>query len=118
MVAPLVAQNRGRIQIQGRDLGGAEPSWGWDQRWPPRARTGLRRLRMMRNWLTPRDFAVRDEAFLRAERWIRHVRDQGGIAAPIIVTFQNTRLPPTHRDARIDIEVHTGSAFRRGILPS
>jgi hypothetical protein len=48
----------------------------------------------------------------------RHVRDQGGIATPVIISFQNAKLPPTHRNARIDIEVHTGAAFRRGILPS
>ncbi len=73
---------------------------------------------MMRNWLTRQELAVREDAFPRAERWIRHVRDQGGIAAPVIVTFQNRNLPPTHRDARIDIEVHRGVAFRRGILAS
>jgi len=73
---------------------------------------------MMRNWLTPRQFAARDEAFPRAERWVRHVRDQGGIPAPVIITFQNRRLPATHRDARIDIEVRRGAAFRRGILAS
>jgi len=73
---------------------------------------------MMRNWLTPRQFAVRDEAFLRAERWVRHVRDQGGIAGPVIITFQNRKLPATLRDARIDIEVRRGAAFRRGILVS
>lgn len=73
---------------------------------------------MMRNWLTAPQLAVRDEAFLRAERWVRHVRDQGGIATPVIISFQNAKLPPTHRNARIDIEVHTGATFRRGILPS
>lgn len=73
---------------------------------------------MLRNWLTPRQFAIRDEAFERAERWLRRLRDQGGIAAPVIITFQNRRPPHTHPDARIDIEVRRGAAFRRGILPS
>jgi hypothetical protein len=116
MVRSLVALHRGRIQIQGSDLPGAGYSWWWDQRWPPRARTGLRKLRMLRKRLTSQQDAVRDEAFARAERWLRQVRDQGGIPAPVIRTFQNTRLQPKHRDARIDVEVLSGVAFRRSIL--
>jgi hypothetical protein len=73
---------------------------------------------MMRQWLTPRQYAVRDQAFERTERWIRRVRDRGGIPAPVIVTFQNTKLPPAYRDARIDIEIRAGVAFSRGILSS
>src|SRR4051812_11830261 len=100
-----MATHRGRIQIQGSDLGAHEPSWAWSQRWPPRARTGIRRLRMMWKWLTPAQRACREEARQRAERWVRHVREDDGIPAPVVVTFQDRRLPPSARDARIDIEV-------------
>lgn len=80
--------------------------------------TGLWWLHMLRKRLTPRQFALRDEAFERAGRWLHRVREHGGIAAPVIVTFQNRKLPPRHRDARIDIEVRRGTAFGRGILSS
>jgi hypothetical protein len=73
---------------------------------------------MMRKWLAPQQLEIRTEAFDRTERWLRHARDEGGVDAPVIVTFQNRRLPPGRRDARVDVEVRKGRAFHRGILGS
>lgn len=109
-------RHRGRLQVQGTDLDDSGHSWSWNQRFPPLARTAISRLKMLRGRLTRRQRSVRELAFADAESWLRRVRDQGGIEAPVIRTFQNRGLPSKYRDARVDVEVLTGAAFRRSIL--
>jgi hypothetical protein len=105
--------HRGRIQVQGLDMK-PEISWPWSQASPPTADTAVAQLQNLRSQCTPRQLALRDQAFDRAENFIRASQASGGVTAPVSRTFQNSNLNRRNnveRSARVDIEVRTGRAF-------
>lgn len=104
--------HRGRIQVQGADLV-LERSWSWADDDPPTAAAALARLHDLRAQLTSVQLALRNEAFERAERFIRNAAASGGVDAPVGATFQNRGLARGGCTARVDIEVRTGKAFVR-----
>jgi hypothetical protein len=103
------AAHRGRIQVQGRDLEGS-PSFPWACPTPIPKTDAIRGLHSLKSGCTRTQLALRDEAFVRAEKFI----NSGPIDSnntPIHKTFHNKNLPGGNRDARVDIEVLRGSAF-------
>ena len=102
--------HRGRIQVQGSDLG-QDLSWSWATPDPPTAAAALEALDGLRSQLPSGALALRGEAFERAARFVRDAAASGGVSAPVSVTFQNRGLSRTNRTARVDIEVRTGRAF-------
>lgn len=103
-------EHRGRIQVQGKDLR-SELSWPWTRDNPPTAQEAVLALNNLKSQLNASELSLRDEAFEKAERFIKQAGQSGGVSAPVSVTFQNRNLPPGNRDARVDIEVRKGNAF-------
>ncbi len=101
--------HRGRIQVQGSDLG-QDLSWSWADPDPPTA-AALEALDGHKAQLPSGALALRGEAFERAARFVRNAAASGGVSAPVSVTLQNRGLSRANRTARVDIEVRTGRAF-------
>jgi len=95
-------KHRGRFQAQGDGL---EASETWNQKEPLTKRKGLTLLNKLRNKLSDKDRELREKQFKDAERFING--SKGGVDSPLRQTFKNRKT----KDARVDIEVWSGSAF-------
>jgi RHS repeat-associated protein len=121
------AANRGKLQVQGRDilegrnsLNLAGPSdfkadqdtvsWNWSQRNPLDVFTANTKLSEFLDILTPVQIGRRRDAFYRASRFINNDAAGGGIPAGYPIPPFNAR-DPRYPDARVDIEVDAGWAF-------
>jgi len=102
--------HRGRLQVQGADVGSGL-SWSSASTDPPTAASALVELNRLRSQLTTAQMLLRRETFERAERFIRNAAMSGGVDGPVTTTFNDRGLPRRCRDARVDIEVVTGKAF-------
>src|SRR5436309_5595108 len=99
--------HRGRIQVQGSDMGG-DPSFPWTRSSPLPRTEAITGLHGLRDACTPSQLKLRDHAFDKAERFI----NAGTVdAAPVLRRFRNRNLPKAHKDARVDVEVWQGMAF-------
>ncbi|MFK0314454.1 RHS repeat-associated core domain-containing protein, partial [Pseudomonas sp. NPDC090233] len=104
-VDPLgLAGHRGRIQAQGKKL---EESVSWNQETPLSATDAKIKLNELKKKLPRRDLEAREEAFIKAERWIDNICKCGGLDA------QQSRLFLVNGTAheRVDIEIRAGRAF-------
>lgn len=98
-----------RIQAQGDDIpdrGGYSVSI--DQLRPICLGDGLRGLASVQARLNNRQFAARDQALLKAERFMRNAAANGGVG-PSENNFKNVPADPPN--ARIDVTVFRGLAF-------
>lgn len=101
---------RVRLQAQGDDI----PSSGGVSRWIVQQRPvcldqGLRALADVHPELSIRQRAARDQAFPKAERFMRGAAANGGVDGHKELKFQNEPSDPPN--ARIDITVFVGRAF-------
>ncbi|MGH1347193.1 MAG: hypothetical protein ACRBN8_36870 [Nannocystales bacterium] len=101
------AKHRGRIQVQGPDMGQPEPSRAWAQEDPPGNAAGLEWLEQLREGCTPRQRKRRREAFPRAERYIKRAAGTG-LQYPVSKRFITDGEPLEYR---VDLEVRKGEAF-------
>ena len=103
------AEHRGRIQVQGSNPK-VEKSESWDSSTPLTAREGVEKLDKLWNALNKAEQADRNEAYLCAKNFILNAKKNGGISTFTSKTCQNkNRKDP---NARIDIEVIKGTAFK------
>ncbi len=106
----------GRIQVQGFDIVGMSGavkdtlSWNWAQGTPLSLTEGLTGLHYLKEQLNRSQLRLRDEAFVRAEKFM-WVAAQAGGTPPIRRTFQNRNLRESEKSARVDIVVDRGWAF-------
>ena len=95
--------HRGRVQAQG---GGLEESESWDEEKPLRALPGHHLLYGLRLKIPPREATVKQEPFLKAQRFIDSAAVAGGVG------FCQKAFPVRgSRDQKVDIEVRSGRAF-------
>jgi hypothetical protein len=104
----LDTEHRGRIQVQGRDVNG-DPSYPWARSTPLPRSMALAGLGTLRDACSREQLRRRDEAFDRAERFIRAGCVEA--VAPVCRSFQNRNLPREHRHARVDVDIFRGIAF-------
>ena len=98
----MAKKHRGRIQAQGEGL---EKSVSWTQDEPLSKGDGLSLLERLKKMLTKKEFERREKPFEEAKRYIENV--EGGADAVKKKSFRNRKS----RDARIDIEILSGTAF-------
>ena len=98
----MAKKHRGRIQAQGEGL---EKSVSWSQDDPLTKDQGRALLHKLDDQLTPAERRRREKQLAEARRYIEQTN--GGIDALKKKTFRNRQS----RDARIDIEVLSGTAF-------
>lgn len=106
-------QNRGSIAIVGTDVGD-DKAWTWSVDQPVKADDILAALKAMRAGLTMDQERVRDEAFDKAEKWIKERQNEGGLDATEgrkKNDFFNDYLPAQYKTARIQIIVLDGIAL-------
>lgn len=101
------SNHRGRLQVQGPDMN-PELSWGWAQKDACKAEIAENELSKLENCCSSRQLRVRDQAFLKARRFIQQARLKGGVSYPISTSYSNRNVNPNHR---VDIEVIFGIAF-------
>lgn len=108
-----MADHRGRLQVQGRDID-PELSRPWDQEEPRLASAALSDLEGLRIECSPKQREPREPYFVKAKNLIERIRDEDGWhvgdAGDLVASF------PTRRRAdalgrRVDEEVRSGSAF-------
>jgi hypothetical protein len=97
-------ENRGRIQAQGKNL---EESEAWSQESPPTVDDGLEMLTKLKEKIPKQEFKIRENAFKKAERFIKNASESNGIDAPSNVSFR----AEGYIQERVDIEVKKGKAF-------
>ena len=95
-------KHRGRIQAQGEGL---EKSVSWSQDEPLSKKEGLNLLERLKRMLTTKEYERREKQFEEARRYIQNV--EGGADAVKKKTFRNRKS----KDARVDIEILSGTAF-------
>lgn len=105
-------QHRGRLQVQGKDMA-EEHSFPWAQNVPMGKARALLELATLKARLTKRALKLRDEAFIKAEKFITAILTT---APPrVFRTFQNSELiderDKIKKTARVDIEIQKGAAF-------
>ncbi len=107
-------QNRGSISITGDDIPEGK-KWTWAVDGPISADDALAALSSMRSGLSMDQERVRDEAFVKAEQWIKEQQAKGGLEAVddefVVKRFFNDYLPKQWQTARIQIQVDRGKAF-------
>ena len=105
------APYRGRVQAQGDGIqqdGGYSHSWA--QNTPVTDRDGLSFLAKIKQECSQPQQLERKQAFAKAKRFVKNASKQGGVgpeAQPH--SFQNRKR--TIRNARVDIEIHSGLTF-------
>lgn len=104
-----MAAHRGQFQVQGADMN-PQLDRPWSQSSPRTQSSGHTDLAQLESGCTQAQLDLRDLAFAHAKRFVNNAHPQG-VAAPVSKTFQNRNLPKRLRDARVDIEVHSGLAF-------
>ncbi len=92
-----------RVQAQG---GGLEKSEVINRKRPIRASEAIAALRTLKASLRKSELKQRDEAFQKAERWIRRVEAGGGIGPIGSKPFTNRGVRA--KDARVDVEIIRG----------
>jgi hypothetical protein len=102
--------HRGRLQVQGEDLD-LDISWRWTRSEPPTKREAQRELDNLRTKLTSRQFKRRNQAFDKAQRFIRQA-PATGVDAVVIESYYNNPRDPKYPEARVDVEVREGKAFK------
>lgn len=101
------AKNRGRLQVQGPDMEEPEPSRAWARKRPPVNAEGLGWLESLRQDCTRSQLRRRQQAFPRAERFIKHAKGSG-LQHPVCRSFTSDGEPTSFR---VDLEVIKGDAF-------
>lgn len=99
--------NRGRFQAQGDKL---EKSKSWAQVNVPTKRDGYSFLDELKAELTPAELNARETSFVKARRWVDASPPNGYVVVNQIKTTFKTS-PPV-RDIRVDVELHSGIAFK------
>lgn len=108
MEIPVV--HRGRLQVQGDDLD-AELSFPWTRKDPPAKAEAHTELDRLRTQLTSRQFERRKQAFEKAHRFIRQAPASGADAV-VRESFYNNPRDAKFPDARVDVEIWEGKAFK------
>ena len=105
--APL---HRGNIHVQGDDVE-TPPNYAWSQPVPATKVQGTAGLALVRGQCTPRQLRDRDQAFVRAQRFIETTLTTA--PPPVFRTFQNPEVirDPRRRTRRVDLEIISGTAF-------
>ena len=98
----MAKKHRGRIQAQGEGL---EKSVSWSQDEPLTKKEGLSLLDRLIKMLSKPEYERRKKPFEDARRYIGNV--DGGADAVKKKSFRNRKS----RDARVDIEILSGTAF-------
>jgi hypothetical protein len=88
-----------------------ELSCAWAQAAPRPAADAQANLNALEAGCTAGQQALRHQAFAGARRYVTTAEQSGGANAPVRRRFQNRNLPPSNKNARVDIEVITGLAF-------
>jgi hypothetical protein len=87
-----------------------DPSFAWAQTRPLWRSTAITELNRLKLECTGSQRRLRDEAFVKAERFI-NAGPVDACAGPVLRTFQNRNLPRHARNARVDVEIRRGIAF-------
>jgi hypothetical protein len=98
------------IQVQGKDMGGAQLSRPWARPQPVSAAEGRAWLAELQAECSRAQRKEREKAFKKAIRFINQVEQLGGVtpeAQP--QSFRDPRS--SFSDARVDIEIRTGRTF-------
>jgi hypothetical protein len=103
------AQNRGRLQVQGVDIGEPGPSFPWAGGHPPTKVAAQQGLSSLEQACTQQQLNRRTMAFPQAAAFIA----QGPYVPPppVVRSFFNRGLPKRYKNCRVDIEIWTGVAF-------
>ena len=100
-------EHRGRFQAQGKKLDESEP---WSQNEPLIIDDGLKKLRLLKNKLKPKDLRLRDEAFNECEKFINKASRNGGIDVTNF-PYRYSKSWIVYEEERVDLEIHKGIAF-------
>ncbi|WP_312933470.1 RHS repeat-associated core domain-containing protein [Pseudomonas sp.] len=99
-----LAAHRGRIQAQGTKL---EESVAWNQDDPLTVKDAKKKLEELKGKLNKKELAARQDAFMKADKYIDNCARCGGANASVSRTF----MVRDTKSERVDIEVITGRAF-------
>lgn len=102
---------RGRWQAQGSDIGGGGYSVPWAQQDAPTKQQGLTNLATLAGACQARQRDTRAGACATAKRWLS-LLPADGVSAPFRPKpFYARPVTDSARNARIDLEIHAGTAF-------
>lgn len=99
-----IFQHRGRFQAQG---GGLEESENWAQDNALTVDKALKLISKLENKLQKRDYQIRKKPFNKARRFVIEAGKNGGVNSPSTKSWKVKKS----KDLRVDIEVHSGTAF-------
>jgi hypothetical protein len=100
-------EHRGRFQAQGKKL---EESESWNQPEPLVIEDGIKKLRLLKNKLKPKDLRLRYEAFNECEKFINRAAQNGGIDVTNF-PYKYSKSWAVYGEERVDLEIHKGVAF-------
>jgi len=96
--------HRGRIQAQGKNI---DQSEAWLQENSPTEKEGVEMIERLKAKIPKQEAKLREQAFEKAEKFIKRASQSNGIDAPANITF---RVEGSKQE-RIDIEIKKGKAF-------
>jgi hypothetical protein len=100
-------EHRGRFQAQGKKLDESEP---WSQNQPLSLEDGLKKIRLLKSKLKPKDLRVRYDAFNECEKFISKASQNGGIDVTNF-PYRYSKSWVAYDQERVDLEIRKGIAF-------
>lgn len=103
--------NRGRFQAQGQNL---EESTSWAQVLPLLVKDGHGLLDKLESKIPKKEVLIRVDGFEKCRKFIDDAGENGGIQVFDLGRPLKKSFPKGYRE-RVDVEVHSGSAFVKEI---
>jgi len=85
--------HRGRIQAQGKNI---DQSEAWSQENPPTEKEGVEMIERLKAKIHKQEVKLREQAFEKAEKFIKRASESNGIDAPANITESSLKRSHKH----------------------